>query len=512
MRGASAVQIQFFTDTDPNPSCGSGVIIHSCRSSTYILTAAHVLDDLHQAKQASINGREYGVGDLKIEDSAILQDRYDLAILKVKCGHLGPAARIPKRQALLTTGQPVVFTGYFEDRAGLVTKEGTIKEVNVEKGKESIATDIEIKRGASGSPLLSGDRLVIHVLGIILSIEGSMSWAVPLTQDVIDEIHRLIWKRRPAAPVLAAALGLVILTPFMLQFVVSRFASIAYVSVLEPRTDGYYEIFLIDTSGGHLRRATHSPYAEWHVKWSPDGEKIAFASDATGNFDIYVMGSPTRNREKLTSDPANEWCPSWSPDGKRIAFILNEVGTQIPGKRRVYVMDADGTNRRRLTQSAGEEEFRPAWSPDGRSIAFTSNRDGEWQIYVMNADGEKTSLTKLTAIPGGAQRPAWSPDGKKIAFDSNGDIWVMKADGGQQLALTQDGNGNGYPAWSPDGRKIIFQSHRDGNAEIYIMDADGSNQHALTFNSTNDWEPDWQPTPHFWQLGSLFRRLWNLFF
>lgn len=263
---------------------------------------------------------------------------------------------------------------------------------------------------------------------------------------------------------------------------------VAFVSV----RDGYYEIYATNSTGTRVARLTNNPYADWHVKWSPDGRRIAFASDKAGNFDIYVMNADGTNWRRLTTNPANEWCPSWSPDGRKIAFILNESGQAIPGKRRVYVMNANGTGRRQLTHSAGEEEYRPSWSPDGRKIAFTSNRDGEWQIYVMDARGEGYGLQKLTSIPGGAGRPAWSPHGSKIAFDAGGDIWVMNADGSGQVNLTRNGHGNGYPAWSPTGSMIIFQSHRDGNAEIYVMNADGSGQTNLTNNPANDWEPDWR--------------------
>ena len=129
-------------------------------------------------------------------------------------------------------------------------------------------------------------------------------------------------------------------------------------------------------------------------------------------------------------------------------------------------------------------------------IVFFSDRDGNAEIYVMNADG--SSQTNLTNNPAADDEfPAWSPDGSKIAFtsrrDGNAEIYVMNADGSSQTRLTNNPAADYLPAWSPDGSKIAFASSRDGNAEIYVMNADGSSQTRLTNNGALDWSPDWQP-------------------
>ena len=118
----------------------------------------------------------------------------------------------------------------------------------------------------------------------------------------------------------------------------------------------------------------------------------------------------------------------------------------------------------------------PAWSPDGRRIAFESERDGNDEIYVMNADGSGVArLTVNDAIDGS---PAWSPDGQRIAFDSlrddNFEVYLMNADGSGVTRLTNNDARDWHPVWSPDGRRIAFESNRDGNAEIYLMNPDGS--------------------------------------
>ena len=139
-------------------------------------------------------------------------------------------------------------------------------------------------------------------------------------------------------------------------------------------------------------------------------------------------------------------------------------------------------------------------------IAFMSDRDGNWEIYVMDADGG--NQRRLTNNPSRDISPSWSPDGKRIAFESDRDghpdvipgwftseIYVMDNDGGNQQKLTNNPSRDTSPSWSPDGKRIAFQSDRDGNfnVEIYVIDADGSNPQNLTNNPTADYFPSWSP-------------------
>ncbi|HSR33740.1 MAG TPA: hypothetical protein VLY63_24500, partial [Anaerolineae bacterium] len=164
------------------------------------------------------------------------------------------------------------------------------------------------------------------------------------------------------------------------------------------------------------------------------------------------------------------------------------------------------SNPRRLTDDPAED-MRPAWSPDGQQIAFNSERDGNWEIYLVSSDG--SDLHRLTDSPTWEIFPAWSPDGTQIAYRHsaaeswNGDIWVMDTNGDNKQQLTYEPSNDENPSWSPDGSQIVFQSDRFAdpgtmgsdtyNFELVIMDADGGNSRRLTDHSAGDYWPTWGP-------------------
>jgi len=161
------------------------------------------------------------------------------------------------------------------------------------------------------------------------------------------------------------------------------------------------------------------------------------------------------------------------------------------GDSELYVVNADGTGARRLTHSPGWDGFG-VWSPDRRTILY----HGKAGAFVVKPNG--TGRRRMPAAG------SWSPDGRRIVFtnnhDGNNEIYVVNTDGTGWKNLSQSPSSQEFsPAWSPDGRTIAFVSDRDGNEEIYAMDVDGGNQRNLTKHPLSDggvgrfallWSPD----------------------
>ena len=255
------------------------------------------------------------------------------------------------------------------------------------------------------------------------------------------------------------------LTPLMI--IVEAQAQIAFAS----SKGGSMEIYVMDADGKNPRRLTNNRDRDLNPSWSPDGKHIAFVSNRDGHFpgnistnEIYVMDADGKNQKNLTNNPRSDSSPSWSPDGKRIAFASDRDGDLLHFN--IYVMDVDGKNPQRLTNNRQNDQY-PSWSPDGKRIAFSSDKKGNWKnfdIYVMDADGKNQQI--LTDNDFYDQYPSWSPDSKKISFhsrrDGNMEIYVMDADGGNLQNLTNNPLHTDIgPAWfnspfavAPAGKKF----------------------------------------------------------
>lgn len=210
--------------------------------------------------------------------------------------------------------------------------------------------------------------------------------------------------------------------------------------------------------------------------WSPDGQFACFARYDGSKVRIWLKNLETKTERRLTNREMPEYDASWAPDGKRLVFC--SVG-QTPGQGNLdlSIVALDDPAPKHLIGDNGKlsHEESPAWSPDGKQIAFTSTRDGNQEIYLIDADGQ--NLKRVTQDPGLDAHPTWTPDGKQLLFATNrwGDFEIAAVDpkGEQVLRLTHQKGLDDYPICSPDGRQIAFVSNRSGDFEVYTMPREG---------------------------------------
>jgi len=251
------------------------------------------------------------------------------------------------------------------------------------------------------------------------------------------------------------------------------------------------DIYLMSVDGSNQRRLTDDEIPDSNLSWSPDGASLAYASQPSGNVQIWVMDADGNNRRALTAG-VGSYQPSWSPTGAQIVYVR-----YILGQGDVWIMDADGRNQLPLSTNDLDEQW-PTWSPDGNQIALVVQQGSGSAIVLMNVDGSN----QRELVTGGLNvLPQWSPDGTTIAFASNRNgqfqLYLVAADGTNLQNLSNNNAIEGPTGWSPDGRFIVFFSNRASAApdafDIYVMTPDGANIRKLTevpgLNENARWRP-----------------------
>jgi TolB protein len=248
------------------------------------------------------------------------------------------------------------------------------------------------------------------------------------------------------------------------------------------------EIYYSDYDGANQRRVTVGRTLNITPVWKPDGRAIAYTSYRKGFPDVLVsfiyqgvLDYPAKGTER-----SQNFLPAWSPDGTKLAFVSNRDGNS-----EIYVMNADGSNQRRVTTHP-TIDVTPTWSPTGNQLAFTSDRSGTPQIYIVGVDG--TGLQRITS-ESYCDRPTWSPAPyNEIAYASRTgpgyDIKIYDVAGGTIRQLTSGEGSNESPAFAPNGRHLAFTSTRAGRAQIFTIARDGKGVRQITREGNNRY-PHW---------------------
>jgi TolB protein len=254
---------------------------------------------------------------------------------------------------------------------------------------------------------------------------------------------------------------------------------------------GNWEIFLVYPESGDIKNITRNKATDLEPNWSPDGQRIAFVSDRSGENEIWVMSADGSDPKQLTEKCGGCTGLRWSPDGKKIAFTCGKSGTD-----HIHVADTGTGKVTALTD--GETACRqPAWSADSKKLSYSYYGGGFYGTYIMDADG--TNKENISGEGGGLDAH-WSTDGKRITFtsvrDGNGfRVYAMDADGKsvKQLSMDANGVGNVFPRWSPDGKSVAYGEQVDGVLQIAVVGADGTGQKVITSKASHSfarWSPD----------------------
>lgn len=210
---------------------------------------------------------------------------------------------------------------------------------------------------------------------------------------------------------------------------------------------GGQEVYLVAASGGTPTRVTSTPSEQksGHPTWSPDGQSLIFQSDRDGIFQLYQTDLAGANIEQLTWGEPPKYLPAWSPMGQEILFA-----SQVEGTWRIFRLDLRTEQIVQLSKGPGHD-YAPAWSPDGTWLAFQTDEGRQThhnEFYIMDRQG--TNRRRLTYTPADkwSRAPIWSPDGQWLAFvsdqdesigDDFGDIYIVDVRSGEVRRLTFGG-------------------------------------------------------------------------
>ena len=243
--------------------------------------------------------------------------------------------------------------------------------------------------------------------------------------------------------------------------------------VFSANLEGNWDLFMVSENGKDLVRFTNTPFDEKEPCWSKDRTKIAYAAS---DGKIYVINTAEGAKSSLeTKHKISGFSPCFSPEGTRLVFVQ-----PVPEAKDDTDLVLFDFNRKQSSTLIHQyaAQFGPSWSPDGRWIAYiNSHCSGDCGRIIQElwlADPRGSHARQLLLTNSFCREPSWSPDGKRIAFSSdkagNFDIWILNLEDWRLSQVTTFDGLDVSPAWSPDGKRLAFISTRSGIMEIWIKD------------------------------------------
>lgn len=280
------------------------------------------------------------------------------------------------------------------------------------------------------------------------------------------------------------SLSYLILLGFLLLFPACQKNDTSKIIFLKE-DEGKQDLWIMNPDGKEEQQLTDLEFSVFWPDWSPDGENVVFTSYDEGYFGLYIIHKSGKNLRKLDLDVDMPDIPCWSDDSKSIAFMANRAdGIQITDMKGKIIRSVAGGDIGGAYQK---------WSPAGPLLIFESGRDGNPELYSINAvTGEE--LKRLTDNNQADEWPSFSKDGATIAWSHGGEgamyTWVMEADGSNQRILTQEvTGGDGFASFSPDGTHLLFTSWSEEEPVIYMVKLDGTDLRKITEGSNPCWSP-----------------------